>query len=135
MDPEQISGVSKIIGHPVSHEWIYAYIQNDKLSGGKRVTIPNRVSIEHRPAIVDTKTRFGDWEVDTVLAKHSTGAIASLVERTSKFYLIRKVPAKSAAQVSRAMIGMLWRYRRHVHTVTADNVLSLILCSFYFSVN
>ena len=31
------------------------------------------------------------------------------------------MPAKSAAQVSRAMIGMLWRYRRHVHTITADN--------------
>ncbi|EWH04350.1 integrase [Pseudoalteromonas lipolytica SCSIO 04301] len=138
--PEQIAGVSKIIGHPVSHEWIYGYIQKDKLSGGKlykhlrqghrryrkgsrskRVIIPNRVGIEHRPAIVDTKTRFGDWEADTVLGKHGKGAIVSLVERTSKFYLIRKVPAKSAEEVSRAMIGMLWRYRRHVHTITADN--------------
>lgn len=31
------------------------------------------------------------------------------------------MPAKSAAEVSRAMVGMLWRYRRHVHTITADN--------------
>ncbi|HCV04260.1 MAG TPA: IS30 family transposase, partial [Pseudoalteromonas sp.] len=62
--PEQIAGISKIIGHPVSHEWIYGYIQKDKLSGGKlykhlrqghiryrkgsrskRVIIPNRVGI------------------------------------------------------------------------------------------
>lgn len=28
---------------------------------------------------------------------------------------------KSAADVSRAMIGMLWRYRGHVRTITADN--------------
>ena len=138
--PEQISGVGKLIGHPVSHEWIYGYVQRDKLTGGKlykqlrhgrrkyrkgsrakRVIIPNRVGIEHRPAIVDKKRRFGDWEADTVLGKNGTGAIVSLVERKSKFYLIRKVPAKSAAEVSRAMVGMLWRYRSHVHTITADN--------------
>lgn len=138
--PEQIAGVGKIIGYPVSHEWIYGYVQRDKLRGGKlykdlrqsrrryrkgsrakRVIIPNRVGIERRPAIVDKKKRFGDWEVDTVLGKQGTGAIVSLVERKSKLYLIRKVPAKSAADVSRAMVGMLWRYRRHVRTITADN--------------
>ena len=138
--PEQIAGVGKIIGHSVSHEWIYGYVQRDKLRGGKlykqlrhgrrkyrqgsrakRVIIPNRVGIERRPAIVDKKKRFGDWEADTVLGKQGTGAIVSLVERKSKLYLIRKVPAKSAAEVSRAMVGMLWRYRRHVRTITADN--------------
>lgn len=138
--PEQIAGVGKIVGYPVSHEWIYGYVQRDKSVGGKlykqlrqgrrkyrkgsrakRVIIPNRVGIECRPAIVDEKERFGDWEVDTVLGKHGTGAIVSLVERKSKLYLIRKVPAKSAADVGRAMVGMLWRYRSHVHTITADN--------------
>lgn len=138
--PEQIAGVGNIIGLRVSHEWIYGYVQRDKLCGGKlykqlrqghrryrkgsrekRIIIPNRVGIEHRPAIVDRKKRFGDWEVDTVLGKQGTGAIVSLVERKSKLYLIRKVPAKCAADVSRAMVSMLWRYRRHVHTITADN--------------
>ncbi len=138
--PEQIAGVGKIIGRPVSHEWIYSYIQRDKLRGGKlykqlrhgrrkyrkgsrakRIIIPKRIGIERRPAIVDKKKRFGDWEADTVLGKQGTGAIVSLVERKSKLYLIRKVPAKSAADVSRAMIGMLWRYRGHVRTITADN--------------
>ena len=138
--PEQIAGVGKMIGYSVSHEWIYGFVQRDKLRGGKlfkqlrhghrkyrkgsrakRVIIPNRVGIEHRPAIVDTKKRFGDWEVDTVLGKQGTGAIVSLVERKSKLYLLRKVPAKSAIDVSRAMIGMLWRYRGQVRTITADN--------------
>nr|WP_225740850.1 IS30 family transposase [Pseudoalteromonas peptidolytica] len=107
--PEQIAGVSKIIGQPVSHEWVYDYVQKDKLTGGKlykhlrqghryyrkgsqskSVIIPNRVDIEQRPAYLDAKIRFGDWEADTVLGKHGTGAIVSLVERKSKFYLIRK---------------------------------------------
>lgn len=138
--PEQISGVGKKVGYPVSHEWIYGFIQRDKHKGGKlfkqlrrnrrkyrkgsrakRVIIPNRVGIEHRPAVVDKKRRFGDWEVDTVLGQQGTGAIVSLVERKSKLYLIRKVAAKSAEDVRHAMIKMLWRYRRHVLTITADN--------------
>jgi len=138
--PEQISGVSDLIGLPVSHEWIYGYVQRDKRQGGKlykhlrhngrryrkgnrakRVIIPNRIGIEERPEIVDTKQRFGDWEVDTVLGKQGTGAIVSLVERKSKMYLIRKVPKKSTEDVCRAVGAMLWRYRRHVHTITADN--------------
>ena len=138
--PEQISGVSGLIGLPVSHEWIYGYVQRNKRQGGKlykhlrhngrryrkgsrvkRVIIPNRVGIEERPEIVDTKQRFGDWEVDTVLGKQGTGAIVSLVERKSKMYLIRKVPKKSAEDVGRAVGAMLWCYRRHVHTITADN--------------
>ncbi len=60
-------------------------------------------------------------EAYTVLGKQGTGAIVSLVERKSKLYLIRKVPAKSAADVSRAVVAMLWCYRRHVRTITADN--------------
>lgn len=130
--PEPIAGVGKLIGQPVSHEWIYGYVQRNKLTGGKlykqlrhgrrkyskgcrakRVIIPNRVGIEHRPAIVDKKKRFGYWEADTVLGKNGTGV--SLVERKSKF------SAKSAVEISNAMIGMLWRYRSHVHTINTDN--------------
>lgn len=80
--------------------------------------IPNRVGIEHRPAAFDKKRRFGDWEVDTVLGQQGKGAIVSLVERKSKLYLIRKVAAKSAEDVRHAMIKMLWRYRRHVLTIS-----------------
>lgn len=138
--PEQIAGVAKQMGYQVSHEWIYGHEQADRRAGGKlyknlrrhgrtyrkgnkakRVIIPNRVGIEHRPQVVEEYGRFGDWEADTVLGKQGTGAIVSLAERKSKLYLIRKVPAKSAKEVRRAMIGMLWRYRRHVHSITADN--------------
>ncbi len=35
LSPEQIAGIGKIIGHHVSHEWIYRYFQRDKLSGGR----------------------------------------------------------------------------------------------------
>ncbi|WP_230633793.1 hypothetical protein [Alteromonas macleodii] len=31
------------------------------------------------------------------------------------------MPAKSAADVAKAMLSMLWKYRRHVRTITAEN--------------
>jgi IS30 family transposase len=74
------------------------------------VIITNRVGIEHRPSIVDSKQRFGDWEADTVLGKQGTAAIDSLVERKSKLYMIRKVKAKSAEEVRDAMIKMVCAY-------------------------
>ena len=33
--PEQISSVCRRIGCPVSHEWIYRYVAQDKANGGK----------------------------------------------------------------------------------------------------
>lgn len=108
--PEQISGVGKLIGLPVSHEWIYRYVATDKARGGtlykalrqghkryrrgtlsKRSVIPDPRAIDERPSIVDTRERFGDWEVDTVLGKHGTGALVTLAERKSRHYLVRKV--------------------------------------------
>ena len=71
--------------------------------------------------MVEERGRFGDWEVDTVLGKQGTGAIVSLAERQSRLYLIRKVPARRADDVKKAIIGLLWRYRKHVHSITADN--------------
>ena len=39
-----------------------------QLTEGKRVkaeAIKNAVSIDDKPAIVDRRERFGDWEIDT----------------------------------------------------------------------
>lgn len=138
--PEQISSIGKRLGMPVSHEWIYRYVATDKARGGKlykalrqghkryrrgknsrRSVIPEPRSIDERPAIVDTRERFGDWEVDTVLGKPGTGALVTLAERKSRLYLVRKVDAKRAADVRDAIIDMLKPYAAHVHTITADN--------------
>jgi IS30 family transposase len=138
--PEQISGVGKLIGMPVSHEWIYRHVAADKARGGKlyktlrqghkryrrginrkRSVIPDPRSIDERPSIVDTRDRFGDWEVDTVLGKHGSGALVTLAERKSRLYLVRKVDAKRATDVRDAIIDMLQPYAAHVHTITADN--------------
>lgn len=91
---------------------------------GKRVkaeAIKNAVSIDERPAIVDSRERFGDWEIDTVLGKHGTGAIVTILERKSRFYLAKKTDSKSAKDVTKATIELLMPYKANVLTITADN--------------
>ena len=140
--PEQICGYLKANDLPsVSHESIYQRIYTDKRAGGKlhanlrcqkgrkkrygsrerRGTIPNQVSIELRPAIVDERTRFGDWEADLVIGAGQQQALVTLNERKSRYTLIGKVTRKTAQAVSDTMISLLTPLSCWVHTLTTDN--------------
>ena len=55
-----------------------------------RGKVPDRVSIENRPAIVDRKTRIGDWEADTIVGKGQKSALLTLVERVTRYIEDRK---------------------------------------------
>ena len=48
------------------------------------------VSIEQRPEIVDTKERFGDWEIDTIVGENNKVAIVIIVERKTAFTIMKK---------------------------------------------
>ena len=140
--PEQVVGrIAMEQGVSISHEWIYQYIYADKHSGGnlyrylrcqkirrkrygiysRRGRIPNQVSIDERPAIVDAKRRFGDWEGDTVIGKGHRGALVTLVERKSLYTVIRSVLHKTAKAVRHAVVDGLTPYIDGVHTITYDN--------------
>jgi IS30 family transposase len=140
--PEQISGRLKADCLPsVSHEAIYQRIYADKDRGGtlhralrcqkarrkrygsheRRGAIPNQVSIEQRPALVDRRERFGDWEADLVIGAGQQQALVTLNERKSRYALIAHVPFKTAKNVSEAMISLLTPFATHVHTLTTDN--------------
>jgi len=140
--PEQISGwLKRQVAVEISHEWIYQYILADKHAGGTlyrhlrcqkkrrkrygsydhRGKLPNRVSIEERPAIVDQRQRIGDWEADTIVGKGHRQAIVSLTERKSRLVLLQKVDRRTADLVRDAMIGLLQPFTEHLHTITADN--------------
>ena len=141
--PEQIAGrlkKDKII--TISHETIYRYIYKNQSNGGKlfkwlrhqnkkyknrselyrtRGQIRNRVNISQRSVLVNRKVRFGDFEVDTVIGKNHKGALVTLVDRNSKFTLIKKVDSKHASGVTQAIIEMLSPIKNLIHTITADN--------------
>ena len=141
--PEQISGRLKVEYQlSISHETIYQYLITNRAGGGelylhlrhkhkkyrkrygstdRRGQIIGRVSIDDRPIIVEEKSRIGDFEGDLVIGKNHKGALATLVDRHSKFSLIAKVSNKSANNVTEAIITMLRPIKEHLHTITFDN--------------
>lgn len=163
--PEQISGwLSR--NNPqcrISHETIYKYVWIDKRNGGflfrqlrhrgkkynkrsgknaGRGCIPNRVGIEDRPKIVDSKIRVGDWELDTVIGRKGHGAIVSMVDRASKLTKLAKVSTKHADVVAKALTDKLGDLENIVLTLTADNgkefanhqhISNVLNASFFFA--
>ncbi len=142
--PVQISGWLEKAVNPqvVSHETIYLHVWNEKREGGKlyknlrhrgkkynkrrngkagRGCIPDRIDIDKRPSIVEEKTRLGDWELDTIIGTGQSGAIVSMVERTSKLTKLEKVSGKTAQEVEEVLSRRLTPIKEHVHTLTSDN--------------
>jgi IS30 family transposase len=140
--PQQIVGFAALNNIPmVSHERIYQFIRQDKKEGGllwtqtrhklkhrkrpvsgKQVNIKNKVSIELRPAIVDTQERYGDWEIDTIIGENQKGAILTITERKTGFLLMEKMEfGKQADGLAKAAIRILFAYKNTVHTITSDN--------------
>jgi len=141
--PEQISGRMKLdTGVSVVHETIYRYIYTNKSNGGKlykylrhknkkyhcrsndyqaRGTIIDRVMIDKRPKIVEKKNRIGDLEIDTVVGKDHKGFLVTVVDRKSKFVLIKNVPTKEAKIVTDALIEMIQPIKAITKTITSDN--------------
>jgi IS30 family transposase len=142
--PEQISGrLFKEQGISVSHESIYLHIYQDKYQGGdlhkhlrcqkkrrkrygkqdRRGCIPNRISIDERPAIVNNKSRVGDWEGDTIIGKGHQGVVATLVERKTQYTVLTASKTKQAPQVRQRIEKALAPHRSRVYTITYDNGL------------
>ncbi|MGH9821306.1 MAG: IS30 family transposase [Pyrinomonadaceae bacterium] len=140
--PEQISERLKLEGLPsLSHETIYLHIYRDKEEGGvlytnlrrrrkyrkrihkycKRFGWDSRRPISERPAIVETRSRLGDWEADTIIGREKKGGILSLVERRSRFCLLQRVPTKSPETVAAAICERLMPVKDKVITITSDN--------------
>jgi len=140
--PEQISGrLKKEQGVRISHEWIYQYVLKDKQAGGnlyrhlrcqkqrrkrygtydRRGKLPNCRSIEERPAIVSTRKRLGDWEVDTLIGKQQKQALLTLTERKSRFTLLGKLSRRTAQTVRQQVCKLLLPVRDKVHTLTSDH--------------
>lgn len=140
--PDQISGRLKLEGKVISHETIYQFVWRDKHAGGKlykhlrhrgkrynkrssgkagRGCIPDRVDITARPPIVETKSRIGDWEGDTIIGAKHKGAIVSYVDRHSKFTLLKKIDRKMADLVTQATVDKMVGLPHPVRTITYDN--------------
>ena len=142
--PEQIARTMKTDpdgpGLAVSPETIYRYVWDDKRAGGTlyihlrhglkkrrkrrgrkdlRGKIHNRVDIEQRPAVVETRQRLGDWEADLVCGIGASGYLVTLVERVSRRVLIGFTRTKMACEVTSEILRLL--KNEGVETITFDN--------------
>ena len=162
--PEQMSAwITKEGFGSISHETIYQHIYRDKASGGdlhtnlrhrcksyrkrgaqreRRGHLKDQVMIDQRPAVVDERSRLGDWEMDTVIGRPGGPVLVTMVERVSRYTLIRLARSKEAIQVSAAICSGLCDHRDKVLTQTYDNgkefalhglVADVLECDCYFA--
>lgn len=131
--PDQIAKISKQdlnLCMPISHEAIYQYIyvlprgnlKKELLQGlrqsrkyrrtqrqknqdeEKRGRIRDMLSIHERPKEVEDRTVPGHWESDLIIGKYKRTAIATLVERTTRYTIIIPLPeGKGAIEVNQAL--------------------------------
>lgn len=145
--PEQIAGRIKKEHEclSISHEAIYQYIYDSKTADRKeligclrrahrkrklkgigrktkKTKIPNRTSIEARPASVETRKQFGHWEGDSLISRKSTVSLNSLVERKSRLLILTKLKRKTADETNKAVVKRLNGFpQKSRRTLTMDN--------------
>lgn len=78
--------------------------------------------ISGRPAVVDERSRLGDWEGDTVVGQGHRSGVVTLVERRSGFALMKVVRRLASRNVTRAIRKATSRLPRELkRTLTLDN--------------
>ncbi|MGA9875484.1 MAG: IS30 family transposase [Solirubrobacteraceae bacterium] len=140
--PEQVVGRRKLEGQAVmSHETIYRWIWTDKRCGGtlwrhlrgarkrrrkrygrydSRGRLAGKKLIEQRPAVVASRERIGDWEIDTM---HGRGkaCVVTVVERKTGLVRIGPIQRATKELTLERTVKLLGPERKRVKTITADN--------------
>lgn len=140
--PEQVVGRLRAEGlSPMSHETIYRWIWADKRLGGElwrhlrgarkrrrkrygrydsRGRLAGKKAIWDRPAQVDGRSRFGDWEIDTV---HGLGkpCVVTVLERRSGLLRVGKLDRAGAQETLQRACYVMRREPHPALTITADN--------------
>jgi len=124
------AGVEQPSGLSVSHEAIYtaiyalprgelrreliACLRQDKPVRGRkpkgserRGKLCNMTNIAERPEEVEGRLVPGHWEGDIILGAGGTSAIGTLVERTTRFLVLVRMPTRKADVVASAFAGAL----------------------------
>jgi len=145
LSPQQVVDyLSRHRGLSLHHETVYQLIYADKAMGGnlythlriaskpyrkrygcydRRGKIKNRISIDERPAAVDSCERIGDWEGDTIIGKGRKGALLTMVERKTLYTVVVLLRGKHADELSQAAVKTMKPFKDRVKTITLDNGL------------
>jgi transposase, IS30 family len=136
------------ISHEAIYQFIYAQVHRDgwgllrpgcedlrpylrrkrKRRMGKNMTRGQRIfrfkgiSIEQRPDVVNTRSRVGDWEGDTVESCNHKAGVNTLVERKTGYVFITKLRDKTSKSTVEAVTERMSVLPQKIkHTLTLDN--------------
>jgi len=95
------------------HELIAALRQERPRRGrhpdrrGRHTKIPNLVPIASRPEDIAERRIPGHWEGDLIMGKKNRSAVGTLVERTSRYLLLARLPGQTAPAVRQGLTRRL----------------------------
>ena len=89
-----------------------------------RGLIPNRVSIEKRPVIVEKRKRLGDVEVDLMLGKNHQPGLLVITDRASLKTSLVKISTKASKPIAKFIISKMESCKHWLKTMTYDNDLA-----------
>jgi transposase, IS30 family len=95
----------------------------------QQARIAGMVLISQRPAEAADRAVPGHWESDLILGKNNTAHILTLVERSTRFVLLQKIPYDRHAERVALLLGacvqrlptLLWRSITHDQAVEMAN--------------
>src|SRR5690606_8555874 len=86
-----------------------------------RARISNMVLISERPAEVADRAVPGHWEGDLIVGKNGKSAIATLVERSTRYVMLAKITDQRAETLRAAITPLILRLPEHLRrTLTWD---------------
>ncbi len=143
--PEEIAGRMELetMDDTVSAESIYRYVYSPagrraglprylaqrkakrgrrRRNGRREPSIPDRVSIDQRPAEADARIALGHWEGDLMHFRCQRDILLTLHERSSRLTLAGRLHSKDATDTADAIIDQLAALpATAVQTITHDN--------------
>ena len=141
--PEAIAGRIRFVDRHVPRvgkDAIYAFLDSVHgrnleqylwLKGAKkkrfvpRVTIDGRTMIDKRPKHVEKRRHFGHWEGDFIVSgKSGSGALLVLVERKSRYVIVRKLHDRSIVTVNAVLKDIFGSGQLVIDSLTLDNDIS-----------
>ena len=92
-----------------------------------RGCMPDRVSIEKRPTIVEKRKRIGDVEVDLMLGKNHQPGLLVITDRASLKTSLVKISTKASKPIAKSIIRKMKPCEQWLKTMTYDNDLAFAL--------
>lgn len=135
--PEIITERWRLAGGSLSHSTIYKALKRGTLKGftpkeylrrhGKRkygkssYTIHPEHLISDRPAIVESRSRLGDWEGDTIYGGLGKGFLLTCIDRKSRYLAAAIANDKYNVTINQSFRTAFKDVKLPIETITLDN--------------